>query len=536
MSPTFTIVTSFGAGIDSHTIESVRSQDFPGHDWVWVGSGSTHDLEMHPLATDLNVEMFDVESRGPFGVGACTGEFIVWLDSGDRLPAHSLAVLAERISQFPEVDIVYTDCDLISPNGQRTRSFQKPAWSPDRLRLQDYVGDLLAIRRDLLAAVADDGLAVDDRQSRWDLVLRAGEQARQVAHIPQALYYRRSDSHIASTTGVDHVQRHLERTGFPATAELTEVGTVRLSPDSFADRTVSVVIPTGGAVKVVGGERKRLVENAVESVVTLSTHPAIEVIVVLDRNADESLADCLEALDPTRVRCVRDHNPFNFSAACNLGAAYAGGDLLCFLNDDAEVVTPGWIEAMVMYATRPDTGAVGARLEYGDGRVQHAGIGSRNGYPGHLYPGYPNDHSGLYGALTIAQNVLAVTGACLMVETSKFFAVGGFSTELPLNYNDVDLCLKLNAQGWGAVVDCSTVLIHYESATRQPEMQLWELEFLETRWGSQLSNSPYDNPNLHTPGVSSYPATPPVITRLQELLEHGRYPTRVWPFGANPST
>jgi GT2 family glycosyltransferase len=225
---------------------------------------------------------------------------------------------------------------------------------------------------------------------------------------------------------------------------------------------------------------------------------------------------------------VREDRPFNFAQACNLGAVRSRGEVLVFLNDDTEIIQPDWLERLVMYATRPDVGAVGAKLLYGDRRIQHAGTWARHGNPHHRYVGYRWDHPGYLAALTTAQNCLAVTAACLAVERSKFADVGGFATRFPLAYNDVDLCLKLSRSGYRTVVDCATTVIHHESSSRDPSVADWEFDLLRDRWGPVLDNDPYDNPNHSAHGVDEYPPTPVGLTDLRRS-DGADYRARAWP-------
>ncbi len=273
-----------------------------------------------------------------------------------------------------------------------------------------------------------------------------------------------------------------------------------------------------------------LVEQAVRSLAAVTEYPDVEIVVVLDAGADPGLAWTLEqAAGSTPLQVVTDDRPFNFAMACNLGAVRATGDLLVFLNDDTEIIRPDWLARLVMYATRPDIGAVGAKLLYGDRRIQHAGTWARFGKPHHRYVGYAAEHPGYLAALATAQNCLAVTAACLAVERDKFEAVGGFATMFPLAYNDVDLCLKLSRAGHRTVVDCATEVIHHESSSRDPSVADWEFAQLRRRWGPLLDRDPYDNPNHTAGGVDEYPPT------SVELVEHRRghggvdHHARAWP-------
>jgi GT2 family glycosyltransferase len=188
--------------------------------------------------------------------------------------------------------------------------------------------------------------------------------------------------------------------------------------------------------------------------------------------------------------------PFDFSAKINAGAVRSEGEHLLLLNDDIEVATPNWIERMVMYSGLTEIGAVGARLLLEDGRLQHGGVGFEGGLPGHPYYGWPGDAPGYANALKVARNQLAVTGACLMTRRELFDELGGLSSAFPINYNDVDYCLKLRATGRRTVYDPDLVMHHFESSSRSSDVAEWEKDLLLSRWASLTSPDPYSNPQL----------------------------------------
>jgi GT2 family glycosyltransferase len=264
----------------------------------------------------------------------------------------------------------------------------------------------------------------------------------------------------------------------------------------------------------------------VQSVISETAYPNYELVMVLDRNSSQELEDNLIDIGGDRVRIVRDESEFSFAAASNLGAIASDGEILTFLNDDTEVAMSDWLERVVMYATRPALGAIGVKLLYADGRIQHAGVWARAGGPGHRYPGYRASHPGYMNSLWLAQNCIAVTGACLTVERRKFEEVGGFSTLFPLNFNDVDLCLKLSSAGYRTVVDCATVHTHLESSTRDPAVKDWEYYRLRDRWERFLERDPWDNPHHIAHGVEEFPPPRTSTTALKEVMRDTEYGSR----------
>jgi len=240
-----------------------------------------------------------------------------------------------------------------------------------------------------------------------------------------------------------------------------------------------------------------LVEHCVRSIVETSTYSNYEIVCVVDAGADPRTLANLAEIAGERLRIVDFEEPFNFSAKINRGAVHSEGDQLLLLNDDMEVVTPNWIERLVMYAEMPSVGAVGARLIWEDGRLQHAGILFENaGYPGHIYHGFAGTFNGYSNNVLVAQNYLAVTAACLMTPRADFERIGGFSATFPMNYNDMDYCLKLRADGQRVVYDPDTVLHHFESSSRSTEVEDWEKDQLRARWLPLTITDPSTNPHL----------------------------------------
>ncbi|MFT7601321.1 MAG: GT2 family glycosyltransferase [Acidimicrobiales bacterium] len=475
-------------------------------------------------------------------IGLATGDVVCFLDNDDVLERGAIDALQQAFADFDDTDLVYTDEDKLDAGGLRVAPFHKPGWSPERLRSQMYLGHLVGYRRSLIEKVG--GLRAEFNGAQdHDLALRASEQARRITHIPRVLYHWRMvetstaldpEAKLwAFEAGVNAVQSHLDRVGIPAVASLSHRWTVTVDPALTDHPLVSIIVLTGGSKRIAGGREILLVENAIASVVGMSSYPNYEILVVLDRGAPDELGHRLVELGQGRVRIVRDTEPFSFSGANNMAVGHADGDLLLFLNDDTEVITPDWLERMVLLLEIDDIGAVGCRLEYHDGTIQHAGVVGRHGGPGHRSMGLHGDDSGSFQSLHMAINTLAATGACLGVSRAKFEAVGGFSLAFPMNFNDVDLCLKLVAQGWRTAVDNRTRLVHFESSTRESTVESWEHLLLLDRWRHLLHNDPWDNRNLHGYGVEDLPP-PTALTRLRELT--GRtFESRSWPMAVEPA-
>lgn len=527
-------------------IRSVETQTDPDWQLLLVADGP-QPPEVDAILDDCVDERMTVVRRSEQGgivaasndgIEHADGDFLTFLDNDDTLSERAVAVCRFAIEQHDDVDVVYSDEDKLDPSGRRVDPFHKPGWSPERLRCQMYIGHLAVYRRSVVEAVGRLRPAFNGSQDH-DLALRATEIARRVSHVPQVLYHWRqaststafdpSTKDWAFEAGVRAVQDHLERVGIPAVAERDHqrVGVIAVNPQLVEFPLVSVIILTGGRRRTARGVDFVLVETAVASVVEQSSYPNYEIVVVLDRTSTDELAERLLDIGGGRVRIVRDSEPFSFSGANNLGVSHAFGERLIFLNDDTEVITPDWMERFVLWMSTDGVGAVGCCLEYPDGRIQHAGVYSRRGEPSHRYAGFSAAAPGAFGVLSTTTNSLAVTGACLGVLRDKFEAVGGFSTVFPLNFNDVDLCLKLVDRGWRTVLDNRTRIVHFETSSRPEVVESWEHLSMLERWSQLLNDDPWDNQNLEGYGVEETPA-PAALTELRERSGWAPLP-RVWP-------
>lgn len=424
------------------------------------------------------------------------GEFVMFVAPGDTVSADLFTTYATVLAD-DTVDAVYGDEDRID-DGVRVEPWYKPDWSPDRFACQQYLGHVVALRRSLLLEAGgidpDAGAAFE-----WDALLRVTERARQVRHVREVVVHRSSDpsspDDVAATTRV--LQQHLVRTGVPAIVAVDEHGVFGLEPALHTEPLVSIVIPTGGAGRRIRGAHEALVEHCVRSVATRSTYRNIEIVCVIDGQMPPHVIKAVDSIAGVHVRWVRSDPPFSFSGRINDGVLAARGEYVILLNDDTEVITPNWIEHLMVHAADPEVGSVGARLLFEDGRIQHAGIVAIGGDPGHPYYGFPAAERGYHDQLVVPTNCLAVTAGCLMTRRDTFLAVGGMSLLLPLNYNDVDFGLKLRAAGLRTVCTPKAQLWHFESSSRGwGPVEGWEHDVVLARWRSVLNDDPYHNPNF----------------------------------------
>jgi GT2 family glycosyltransferase len=519
--PRFSVITPVyetPARVLWEMLESVRTQTFGDWELCLVDdcSSAPHVRRMLDEASAENprIKVRHREENGGIvaasndALAMAEGEFLALLDHDDELHPDALAHVHEALLANPEADYVYTDEDKIDEAGHHSGPFFKPDWSPERLRTQMYTCHLSVLRRSLVEEVGGFDPEFEGSQD-WDLVLKVTERARAVLHVPRVLYHWRMLETSAAgggeaakpwafEAGKWAIQAHCERIGLPARCERDEVdpGVYHLQPELKSEPLVSIVIPSRGTVREIRYEPVVLIEHCVRSIVERSTYGNYEIVCVMDGDTPRNVTDALREIGGERVRIVNFDRPFNFSAKINVGAVRSRGEHLLLLNDDIEVATPDWLERMVMYSAQPGIGAVGGKLLWEDGRLQHVGVEFDGGLPGHLCRGFGGEYRGYGNHVRIARDCLAVTGACLMTSRELFEEVGGLSPSFPVNYNDIDYCLKLYSRGQRIVYDPDLVMLHFESSSRETDVEEWEKDRLRDRWEPLTAVDPFSNPHL----------------------------------------
>ncbi len=437
-----------------------------------------------------------------------SGVFCAFLDHDDLLAETALYEVAKVVQDDSNLVLVYSDEDKVDARGHRFEPHFKSDFDRELLNGQNYVNHLCAVRTDALRGLGGLRPGFEGSQDH-DLLLRLAETLDRdaVRHIPKVLYHWRAAA--GSGTFSDRALARSEDARLRALAEGAGRRGARAErgPQGFnrlvrplpePPPLVSVVIPTR--------DRAELLALALDGVLSHTAYPEIEVIVV-DNDSREEATRALfarHAAEP-RLRVLPVPGPFNFSDLSNRGAAAARGGVLLFLNNDIEVLEPGWLAELVSIAVEPEIGAVGAKLLYPDGTLQHGGIVlGVGGIAGHSHLGIAGDAPGYFARMHLTQEVSAVTGACLAVRAEVFRQVGGFDADtLAVAFNDVDLCLRLRRAGYRNVWTPYARLTHHESKSRGPEdtpekRARFEAEsrVMRERWGPELRSDPYYNPNL----------------------------------------
>jgi GT2 family glycosyltransferase len=489
-------------------IESVTRQTYPHWELCIADDGSALPHVRQVLeeyaAQDDRIKLTPPGRHGGISAASnaalalATGDFVALLDHDDEIAEHALYRMARAIVADPTADMLYSDEDKLQSDGVRVRPFFKPDWSPEFFLSCMYTCHLGVYRTSLVREIGGFRPAFDGAQD-YDMVLRLVERTDRIVHIPDVLYHWRllpgstaagvdAKPH-AHAAGLRALQEHLSRSGRSGVANVGPSAGLNDVRFSVVGRPmVSIIIPSQCRP---GNGEPAMLERCITSIVRGSRYKRFEMI-VLDRH--EMPADMESRLRQFGVRRVTYNGDFNWSRVNNLGVEKATGDHLLFLNDDTEVITPDWLEAMLGYSQQSEIGAVGAKLLFPDGGLQHVGVTVLDGKPGHPFYGYPTEHTGYYCRNVLAHNCAAVTGACLMTRREVFDEIGGFDENFPLNYNDVDYCMKLRKLGYRIVFTPHARLLHHESVTKAGVFAE-ELDAFRARWGD--APDPYYNPNLN---------------------------------------
>lgn len=482
------------------TIESVRNQVYENWELCLADDGSTRTgvrtlLEEY-ARKDSRIKVTFVEKNGGISsasnaaLALATGEFVGLLDHDDQLTPDALYEVVRLLNEQPDLGYIYSDEDKMELNGSRLDPFFKPDWSPDLLFCLNYVTHFSVYRKSLVDSAGGFRMGYEGSQD-WDLTLRITEMSDRIAHIARPLYsWRKVPGSVAESPEAKNfahvaakkaISAALARRGREAEVlDGLRKGYYRVKYALTDTPKVAIVIPTRDKVD--------MLERCVDSIRERSTYSNYEIIVIDNQSEAPATLRYLESFDG---RVIRYPHEFNYSALTNLGVREAGCEYVILLNNDTEVMTPDWIEAMLEYGQRPDVAAVGARLFYPDGRVQHEGvfIGCGNGLAGHL------DHAGYFALGECVRDLSAVTAACMLTKRSIFDEVGGFDEELRVAYNDVDFCLKARERGYLIVYTPHAQLLHYEGGTRGRRHPRANEQLFRERWGRHFRD-PYYNPNF----------------------------------------
>ncbi len=475
------------------TLRSLKDQVYSN--WQIVSSKRTIPKVIQKLISQEfpdfadKIQMSASVAAANFSKTRDTGSiWIMSLEAGDELAVDALSELALAAATNPKSEFIYSDERLINPASGKVEAFFKPDWSPDLLSSTNYLGKAWCVRLDLLQRVqrpmTDFGIF-----GSYDLALHCTEEAAFIDHVPKVLFEsvkRHSNRNLKDKLALERAvkRRKLNAEVLPGRIE----NTFKIRPAERPKGLVSIIIPTCAA--------RGLVKICLNSLRELSTYKDIEIICIdniLDP-ANEWKAWLRENSDIV----VEILEPFNWSRFNNLAAAEASGSYLLFLNDDIEVLQPDWMESMLVLAADPAVGVVGPQLLYPDRKVQHAGLFlSGLGTARHAFRFCEADDSAYFGLALTQRNVIAVTGACMLLRREVFDRVGGFAEEHAVVNNDLDFCLKIYALGLRNVFTPNAQLVHHELASRAHMKDVHDTTAFNSQWASLFhSGDPFFHRHL----------------------------------------
>lgn len=508
-------------------IESVRAQLYTNWELCIADDASQSPRVAETLEEmsrlDPRIKWMQRESNGHISAASnsalalATGEFVALMDHDDLLPEQALYEVAVELNAHPDADLIYSDEDRIDDDGRRHSPYFKTDWNPELFFGHNMISHLGVYRRSILDKIGGFRVGLEGSQD-YDLALRVvnATSDNKIKHIPAVLYHWRDRAQAASFS-VAQLQRcvgaarRAKKDYFLVRGESVEVlenplvqnyERILRSVPSPAP-LVSLIVPTHN--------RHDLLGPCVEGLMHRTNYRPIEIIIVDHQSDDSRTVALLERLrGDERVRIMRYEGPFNYSDMNNKAVAQARGEIIGLINNDIDVIEPNWLSEMVSLAVLPENGAVGAKLLYPNGRVQHGGVILGGGGARHANANARRNETGYFSRLALTSNISAVTGACLVVRKELFQMAGGLNAvELPVAFSDVDLCLKIRAMGFRNVWTPFALLRHHESPSRGPDTARGnikrvrrEIDYLRGAWEGHLDTDPYFNVNLASPSFA----------------------------------
>lgn len=516
-------------------IDSVRNQIYP-HWELCIADDASHSPELHALldqyaAKDARIRWVKRETNGHISAASnnalalANGEFVALLDHDDKLHPLALWFMAEAICTHPDAGLIYSDEDKLDEEGHRCTPHFKCDYNPELMLAQNIVSHLGCFRRKLVLDVNGFRKGFEGAQD-YDLALRIIErlQPHQIIHIPRLLYHWRISpgstaqhtdaKNYAPAAALRAINEHLNRVGIKgratSCAEAPHLQRVHFECPNPLPK-VTIIIPTR--------DHAELLKTCVDSVFQKTTYSNFEIIVVDNGSVESATHELFIKLQEQGVIIHRDERPFNYAALNNAAAKMARGELLCLMNNDIEIITPGWLEEMVSFATQPGVGAVGARLWYPNNTLQHGGVVvGLGGVAGHAFVHQARDLPGYFWRAVLHQSYSAITAACLVIRKSIFDEVKGLDETLAVAFNDVDFCLRVRAAGYRNVWTPYAEMIHHESISRgfedtpaKKKRFMSEAAILKERWPHVIADDPAYSPNLSLDNGNFELAHPPRV-------------------------
>lgn len=495
------IVDEFKPKLLKRTLDSIFSQTYDDFEVCICTKTELRDYEnTNKIKIKLVKKTLCRSDMANEALSLAEGDYAVCLVSGAEIEADALYEMVKTLKDNTNIDIIYSDEDILDKGFGYTCPDLKPDYSPDTLLGRNCVGDLVMIRRSILNYKS--GL---DHCFNWEMALRLCRQVGRdrIAHICRVLYH--GESHDCTRAEIDEAKQMLSSfaadQGIDAQFKCVDQKRAWFTRNYLLGSMpkVSIIIPTR--------DQSKILDRCLNSIFSKTTYDDYEVL-VLDNQSEE--------IDTTRVfekylssndnfKVVAADIDFNYSEIMNIGVKAATGDVIVLLNNDTEVIQVDWLEKLAGYAVQKGTGAVGVKLKYGDETIQHAGVFTGVGkVASHAFNGTESNKIEQFGRLTVPYDYLAVTAACMAVEKKKYEEAGGLDQKnLTVAFNDVDFCIRLFEKGYYNVLVPEIELYHHESKSRGIDIKeakferlMNEREYMDIHWEKYIIRDPFYNENF----------------------------------------
>ncbi|MEZ4720859.1 MAG: glycosyltransferase family 2 protein [Flavobacteriales bacterium] len=498
-------------------IESVLAQAYPNWELCLYDDASSSDETLNALESwrgrdgrihiEFGTENLHISMASNRAIEMANGEFIALLDNDDEISEDALFHVVKALNLDPQTDMFFSDEDKLEMDGRLGGAYFKPGFNKHLFWANNYLCHFTVIRKSEGDKIGWFRSGFEGAQD-FDLFLRLSRITDRIKHIPKVLYHWRkipgstatdySYKGYANASSLKAISEHLNSLGIDGSVHNGQwMGSYRIKYAIVGRPLVSIIIPFKDGAE--------MLNNCINSILELTKYSNYELLLVNNGSQQQETLKLLEALsNEEKVRIIEHRQPFNFSEINNRASSVAKGEYLVFLNNDTKVIAHDWLSAMLEYAQQDDTGAVGAKLLYQDCTIQHAGVLlGVGGVATHAFHGFADGDNFAFGQMNIVKEYMAVSAACMMVSKSKFLMVGGMDENLPIAYNDVDLCLKFREQGWVNVYTPYAKLFHFESKSRgydntpdKRQRLQFDTDYLYSKWGNVAKEDVYYNSNL----------------------------------------
>ena len=497
-------------------IDSILNQTYKNIEICIVDDASTNQETKDTLKSYEKNKRIKIKYRTENGhisrasndaLKMASGEYVALMDNDDIIPENAIYEVVYVLNQDRSIDMVYTDEDKLDTDGLRCLPNFKSDFAPDSFYSSNFLSHLGVLRKSIIDKIGGFRVGFEGAQD-YDLYLRFTEKTNRIYHLPKILYHWRmiegstskemDNKNYALLRGKKALEEALKRRKIEGTVVIPDgVQSYVVKYAIKHNPKVSIIIPTRDMAK--------LVKRCLKSIYERTTYQNYEIIVVNNNSCKRSTFRLFKKYQKNHnnFKVIDAPIEFNYSMLNNIAVEKSSGDYIVLLNNDTKIITRNWLELMLGYASQKHVGAVGVKLVYPDNTIQHGGVILGLGVGSHAFMNIDRKAKVWGWRLSVPYNYSAVTAACLMVSRKKWGEVGGLEEYLKVEFNDVDLNLKLLEKGYYNVFLPMVEVVHYESKSRgannTPEKKKRskiEHKYMYENWGDIIANDPFYNPSF----------------------------------------